>query len=382
MTTDRRRRRIAALLGFLAAAAAPLPAAEGAGGLVQPPPVDEEALAARLVAMAAPAAGERAILLYDPTYYPEITERVRRELHRRGVQTTLLVEDDEEMTALDLADPGRRERRERDVVATLGPLFAAADIFFWMPVRAYADDLRWERVVENSRVRSIHFHWLIPFPGERTEAEIAELSRDLERRSLQVDLAELRLGQRRLVEALRGQTVRITSPSGTDLSVWVPGDQWFHLGDGDASREKAAAARSIRDREIELPPGMFNFVPPAESVHGVVVAESMARAGDAVRDVRMTLQGGRVTSLTAGEGAEAVRRTFAEIGPDGDRIATVWIATHPLSPAATVTVALGSNWENGGHNLAVGADRISISLGDATVVAGGRTVVERGQARW
>jgi hypothetical protein len=366
--------------GLLVLAAALSPAARSTEAPA-PPPIDEAAFAGRLLEMAAPVAGERAILLYDPTYYPGVAERLRLELHRRGVQTYLLVEDSPEMTALDLADPARRERREHDVVATLGSLFDRADIFFWLPVRAYADDLRWERVVENSRVRSIHFHWLIPFPGDRDAPTIAEQSRDLERRSLGVDLEEHRRRQQRLVEALRGRTVRITSPSGTDLSVWVPDDQWFHRGDGDASRARAAAARSLRDREIELPVGMFNFVPVAATVDGVVVAARVPRAGERVREARLTLAAGRVTAVTAAAGAEDLERTFAEIGPDGNRIAAFWIATNPHSPA-TVTVVLGSNWENGGRNLAVGADRVSITLADATLTAGGRVLVERGQARW
>jgi hypothetical protein len=349
---------------------------------VDPPAVDEAALAERLLAMAAPSAGERAILLYDPSYYPGITERLRLALHERGVQTLLLVEDSPEMTALDLADEARREVREREVIATLEPLFDAADIFFWMPVRAYADDLRWERLVERSRVRSVHFHWLIPFPGGRDAATIAVESRELERRSLEVDLDALRSSQQRLVDALRGQTVRITTPAGTDLTVWVPADQWFHRGDGDASRARALAARSIRDREIELPPGMFHFLPVADAVGGIVVAEQVPRAGDEVRNVRFDVERGRVVGVTAAAGAAAVRETFAEIGPDGDLVASIWIQTHPLSPQAGVTIVFGSNWENGGSNLAVGADRVSLTLLDATVVAGETVLVAAGAPRW
>ena len=37
---------------------------------IDPPPVNEAALAARLLDMTKPSRGERAIILFDPTYYP------------------------------------------------------------------------------------------------------------------------------------------------------------------------------------------------------------------------------------------------------------------------------------------------------------------------
>ena len=74
------------------AACAAIPATALSQAL-DPPPVDERALAMRLADMTRPSAGERAIILYDPTYYPGITTRLREELHRRGVFTYVLVEE-------------------------------------------------------------------------------------------------------------------------------------------------------------------------------------------------------------------------------------------------------------------------------------------------
>lgn len=37
---------------------------------IDPPPVNETALAARLFEMTRPEPGERALIVYDPTYYP------------------------------------------------------------------------------------------------------------------------------------------------------------------------------------------------------------------------------------------------------------------------------------------------------------------------
>lgn len=347
-----------------------------------PPPVDEAALAMRLADMTRPSAGERAIILYDPTYFPGITTRLREELHRRGAFTYVLVEETPGIIASYLEDDERHARQEQDAIDALKPLFAGADIFYWMPARGYVDDLRWERLVEQTRVRSVHFHWLLPFPGTRTPEQIAAESEAMARRTLDVDVVEHARRQERLAAALRGRTLRITTPAGTDLRIEVLEDQWFHQGNGDASRERAARARSIRDREIELPVGMFNFVPDAARVDGVLVADAIPRAGPDVRDARLTLRRGRAVDVTAAAGLESIRRAFRDIGPDGDTVATIWLNTHPMNDPFGVTVELGSNWENGGRNRAVGARRIGVRLRDATVSADGITIVDAGRINW
>jgi hypothetical protein len=350
--------------------------------VIDPPPVDEAALVTRLVSMTQPSRGERAIIVYDPTYYPGITNGLRDELNRRAIDTYLLVEDSQEMIRSYMDDDAAHDRREAEVIGTLRPLFQRADIFYWMPARGYVDDLRWERLVEQSRVRSVHFHWFLPYPGNGTNDRIIADTPMRVRRCLEVDLAVHARRQELLAAALRGQTLRITTPAGTDIRVDVPNDQWFHQGDGDASKARAARARSIRDRQMELPVGLFNFLPNADSFAGTLVAAEIPRAGEGVRDVRMTFRRGRVEELSAANGADRVRDVFREIGPDGNLVATVWLNTNPHNPQPGMTIEIGSNWENGGRNRAKGASRLSIRLPDATLTAGGRTLVENGAILW
>jgi hypothetical protein len=349
---------------------------------ILPPPVDEAAFAARLVEMARPSPGERAVILYDPTYYGGITDRLREELHRRGAFTYLLVEETPTMVETYRDDDAAHERQEKEVLETLLPLFRRSDIFYWMPVRGYGNDLRWERLVEQSRVRSVHFHWMIPFPGDGDRARIERESRAITQRCLEVDFAEYARRQDRLAAAMRGKTLRLTTPGGTDLRITVPSNQWFHLGNGDASRARAATARSIRDREIELPVGMFHFVPDAAKVEGVLASPTLRRVDGEVADARLTLAKGRVSSLSAKQGEEAIRNAFAQIGPDGDRIATVWLNTNPHNERFGILVELGSNWENGGINRAEGASRLGVPLVDATLEADGRVLMRDGRILW
>ena len=61
---------------------------------VQPqlPPIDSPRIAQRLVDALKPAKGERAILTYDPTYYPELAQEIMSLFERiNGQGTTVLV---------------------------------------------------------------------------------------------------------------------------------------------------------------------------------------------------------------------------------------------------------------------------------------------------
>jgi hypothetical protein len=349
---------------------------------LDPPAVDEAALAARLVEMVQPAAGERAVILFDPTYYPGITSRLRESLHARGVQTYAISEDTPAMVASYIDDDAAHNRRERDIIDTWTPLFERSDIFYWMPTRGYGDDLRWESLVARTRVRSVHFHWLLPFPGNRTAAEIVDASRVNEARALNVDLQAHARDQQRLAAALRGKTLRITTPAGTDLTLTVRRDEWFHFGNGDASRATAAAARWLRDRQIELPVGMFQFVPDPDTVSGVVAIPQIFQAGTAVREARLRLRNGRLMDVAAAEGAEWIRQRVREIGPDGDRIGLVNFNTNPLAQPADIGVDIGSNWENGATNRATRMWRMAVRLSQATVTVDGRTIIREGRIGW
>jgi hypothetical protein len=349
---------------------------------IDPPPVDEAALAARLLAMAQPVAGERAVIVFDPTYYPGITTRLRESLQALGVQTATIADDTPAMVASYSSDDPTHDRRERDVIETWLPVFERSDIFYWMPTRGYGNDLRWETLTARSRVRSVHFHWLLPFPGARTASEIADASRSTQTRALEVDLDAHARDQRRLAAALRGRTIRITTPAGTDLSVALRRDEWFHFGNGDASRAGTAAARWLRDRMIELPVGMFQFVPDPETVSGTLAVPVISQAGSAVRDARLQLTNGRIADVAAASGADWIRERTREVGPDGDRIGLVSFNTNPRADQADIVVDIGANWEHGATNRATRMWRMSIRLSQATVTVDGRAVVRDGRIQW
>lgn len=167
------------------------------------------------------------------------------------------------------------------------------------------------------------------------------------------------------------------------MSIRVPRDQWFHFGDGDMSAARGREARSIRDREMELPVGMFHFVPDASAVTGAIKVATMSRVPATVRDVSFQIVNGRMTGVGAGSGLNDLQASIRGIGADGDKLATVWMHTNPLyEPAFGVMIEFGSNWENGGGNRADRASRISIGLRDARIVVDGVAIMEAGLIQW
>jgi len=358
-------------------------AAAGRAQPVDPLPVDEAALATRLFEMSSPSRGERAVIVYDPTYYPGITNRLRELLLERGVNSYTISEDTAGMIAQLPEDGPAHRARENDVVDALLPLFERSQIFYWMPERAYVNDLRWEILVERSQVRSIHFHWLLPFPGNRTTEQLHREHEAMVQRSLAVNLADHAARQRRLASAIRGRTLHVTTAAGTALSIRVPKDEWFHFGDGDMSAARAQAARSIRDREMELPVGMFHFVPESADVSGVVKTPAMSRVPSTVRDISFRVTHGRMRDIGAGEGLDELLASIKEIGADGDRVASVWFHTNPhYAPPFGMMIEFGSNWENGGSNRAERTARISLGLRDARVTVDGVVIMDGGVIQW
>jgi len=356
------------------------------------PPVDFDGLAKQVARTLAPAAGERAVLVFDPGYYPDLAAAIERQFASAGVEAFLAMAfDPPEIVASTDARPGAPKRQD-DFVAWLAPVFAKADLFLWLPARGLYDDTRLEHLVDGSKVRGIHFHWILDWEG-RSPEDIARLSKLYEKTILETDYAALSREQDRLIGLLRGKTVRLTSPGGSDLRFVVPADAWFHKNDGDMSAARARSARGARDREMELPAGALRFIPDPDSVAGHLVVAKTGAPGGGVENLGLEFQRGRVRAIRAEKGEGAFRKQWEAIGGDVDRVGEIVIGTNPLLAAAAgstelpyfgygagaVRVSLGDNWESGGPNRTAGNRNWWLFLGDATLEADGRTIVREGR---
>jgi hypothetical protein len=274
-------------------------------------------------------------------------------------------------------------------------ILAGADVYLWLPVRGDVPGDQREalaRWLDQGGVhREIHFHW----EGGSVWADglFGEHSAALDvlyEAALEIDYRELAVAQQRAIRALRSGVVRVTTRAGTDLSFRI-GDRPFNRQDGNASAERAKAARVRVDREIELPAGALRVAPLEETATGRIVVPE-ARFGDATaRGIRFEIENGRVMRVTATQnqavveaalqaGGEAAYR-FREFGlglnpklvrPRGGRVLPYY-----AYGAGMVRLSLGDNQELGG---AVRGGFVRwFFFPDTTVEVNGRTLVQGGR---
>ena len=365
---------------------------------VHPPPIDIERWARFVVRdLFDTQPHERYVLMADPSYFPEFIDALRAEfLEVRAVELGTILFDGKRVSE------ARREFSPRDSDAeykrlsdeAMRRLLEGADIFLWLPYRygpaEESQDRRlMEHLVDGIPARGLHFHWvwnLGQFGFPVSQEDVEELGRMYEE-ALDIDYGELSAHQDRIIAALKGGELRITTPAGTDLRMQVPEDAWFHKNDGRLDREKAARARSVRDREMELPAGALRFIPDVTTTEGVFVSPEW-RGG---RNVRFEFRNGLITSVSAEENEDAVLEAWARGTGDKDRIAEIVIGTNPKLPsegpdpflppyfgygAGVLRVAFGENWESGGSNRSNMEAWFYIT--NATITAGSITIVEAG----
>lgn len=370
----------------------PPPAAE-----VEPPPIDFERWAGFIVQdLFEVEPHETYVLMADPHYYPELIDAIRAELlEARAVELATILFDGPRVAARrDEVQPRSTDDEYRRLAdAATRRLFEEADLFLWLPYRhsvgeEEVDRRRFEHMVEGAGARGLHFHWVQGL--ERfTQEQVDELTRMYEA-ALDIDYEALSARQDRVVAMLQATELQITTPAGTDLTMRVPADAWFHKNDGDMSPRRAARARSVRDLQMELPAGALRFIPDISSVEGVLVAPYPFEPGGTIR---FEFRDGRVTSLSAEPEDHPFLAHYERQTGDRDRIAELVLGTNPRLPArgpglgawppyygygdGILRVALGENWESGGANRS--SMEAWFYLVDATIRADGFTIVEDGR---
>jgi len=194
--------------------------------------------------------------------------------------------------------------------------------------------------------------------------------------------------------------LRITTPAGTDLRLRTGAR--FHINDGDASRANAAAARSPRDREEEIPCGALRTIPLLDSVEGIIALRSgfgyptmgYGLDVDSWLDhggLRFHFEAGRIRRVeTDGDQAALDRAWQSETG-DKDRLGELVLGCNPrlrrveglaFPPYhgfgdAVLRLTIGENIESGGRNRA-SLHRWLMFL-DADIRAGAEPVVSAGR---
>ena len=332
------------------------------------------------------APGERVILFWDQGSDRGAAIAMRAAIAAEGGVTIDLsvptVADAE--SARRLAPPALAvQRARRDSIWAAA--FKNADAAIWLPTPLTTLPERpFEHLVERSRVRSIHFHWFLP--PDTADVHLVE---ELYARAIAVEPARLDTRIASLETSLRGTSVKISSPNGTNFTFKVAPNAWVHRNTGDASRAKVANARSVRDRQEELPASVLRTT-DVSAGEGTLVGYASFDTRSPI--VQATFVKGRITKFESKRGADAIVSTWQKATGDKHLQAEFVIGTNPELPgvlpsgfmpyygygAGVVRVATGDNWESGGRNRSSNGEALFF-IPDATVEANGRILIKDGK---
>ena len=351
--------------------------------------------------------GERVILSADPYCGGAMLDAVRAEIQRAGgIELATLLHWTPALTALRGADgrkPDAADARAED--EAMRKLFAAADVFLWLQndwrsARSTIPIGQSERILETWPGRGVHFHWFHD-PGNPDPDHPSNKALDLVYQDavLNLDYARLARRMRELVASMADRELHISSPAGTDLRLRTT--TRFHVNDGDASRAKAAGARSPRDREEEIPCGAVRTIPVPDSVEGIVALRggfgypTMGYGLDIDRwldqGLRFYFEAGRIRRVeTDGDQASLDRAWAAETG-DKDRLGELVLGCNPLLRRidglgfppyhgfgdAVLRLTIGENIESGGRNRS--SLHRWLMFFDADIRAGREPIVQNGR---
>jgi len=365
---------IVAVLAMGAALAQPLPAGQPARGL------DYVHLADLIVNRSWKIApGERVVMFWDAQRDPGIATPLRAAIQKAGGEV-------EEISApVSVADaaltPAARAARFEQWKA----IFQRSQAAIWLPSDiAAVSDQPFEHLVEASSVRSIHFHWFLP-----PEAADAPQVEAMYQRAIEMSPAEIGKRLAALEQALRGHTVQVRAQNGTDFVFRVPQAAHFHRNTGEATKQKVRDARSVRDREEELPASVLRTTELADAqgtFTGYLSWDTRSTLA------RATLRDGRVTALEALRGPDAEITAWKSAKGDKDKPGEFVIGTNPALTAVlpsgympyygyaagVVRLALGDNWESGGRNRSSNGELL-LFLPGATLSVDGQDLIRNGE---
>jgi hypothetical protein len=332
-------------------------------------------MARRIVSALQVERGERVMLRFDPQTMRDLEPEVAKQLRAAGA--------DVESHAFGPVDDFSRRLASTDVYvwlpagpAAVTPADQLAALVSWL-------DARQDR-------RELHFHWI---DGTREVDGLPAPHRSAYDRvyldALDIDYAAMAAQMDAAIGRLRAGEVRVTTPAGTDVRFRV-GDRPFNRQTGDASTANARKGRIRIDRHTELPAGVMRVAPIETSVNGVLILPAARFDGVRATDVRLVIRDGAVVESSATSGADAVK-AFLASAPGASRFREFALGFNPKLTipageqalpyygygAGVVRLSLGDNNELGG-NVRGGGIRW-LFFPDATVLAGGESLVDRGR---
>ena len=183
----------------------------------------------------------------------------------------------------------------------------------------------------------------------------------------------------------KGKEVRVTNPNGTDLTASIAGRPVL-VSDGviSADDEKRGGPAVL----VYLPAGEVYVSAVPGSAHGTVVVDHMEFMGKTVEGLRLTIDNGKVTGMTAKSGLEPVKAAFDAAAAGKDLFGVFDLGINPnvkipagsrflgWVPAGMVTLTMGNDtWAGGSNNSNFG---LSMFVPGSTLAVDGTPLVKDG----
>lgn len=248
-----------------------------------------------------------------------------------------------------------------------------------------------QEVLRNGSGRTIHFHWEGAYHVDGTPMAVdSTIDIFYQNALLKTDYASLATKQVEFENAMRNNWVHVTTPAGTDIKFQI-GDRQVTKQDGNASLAHMNTAKTLIDREVELPPGAIRVAPIEETVDGVIVFPDSDWLGKHVIKPTMKFEKGKVVKISADENEALVQQEVDQAGEAGRSFREFALGFNPLLAipsedpwipyygygAGVVRLSLGDNSELGGK-VSGGYVRWNFFT-DATVTVGDEIWIDAGR---
>ena len=227
------------------------------------------------------------------------------------------------------------------------------------------------------------------YPSEATAKQFGmtqkELS-DLFWKGVNVDYTKLEAtGKALQTKFSSGKEVQITNPNGTDLKVRIEKRPMI-VSDGVLSADDLK--KGFATSQVYLPAGEAYLAPVAATAEGKVVVDRHFYQGKEITGLTLIFKAGKLTSMTAKSGLEALKKMYDAAGAGKEDFAFIDMGINPnvtvkpgskllaWMPAGMVTVGIGNNVWAGGDNK--GPYSLACFLPGSTLKLDGKAVVENG----
>ncbi len=350
-----------------------------------------EAIANKLVERSQLQAGEQVLLVAEPGKFEPLVPFLRTGIEQAGATYlgTVSIEDNQpEGWQTDFTKPLLSMDGD-ELALTL----SAVDLGIMLPGATPANKVYGglQEVLNQGKGRTIHFHWAGAYDlnGKLMETDSA-IDVFYENVLLQTDYPGLAAKQMIFDQAMRENWIQVTTPAGTDIKFQI-GDRQVTKQDGNASLSHMGNAKTLIDREVELPAGAIRVAPIEETVDGKIAFPDSEWGGKMVKGLMMEIKKGKVTGIKASGNVEAVEQELANAGEAGKSFREFALGFNPMLAipknqpwipyygygAGVVRLSLGDNSELGG-NVTGGYVRWNFFT-DATVKVGEETWVDNGK---